>query len=83
MSGGGGGCCCCGRLGSPAECRLGLQGVRGDREFGGARAAELCGGLANGSFQPCLVGGHWRSAGGSPDSRGDKLEPALYPGPRV
>lgn len=44
MSGGGGGCCCCGRLGSPAECRLGLQGVRGDREFGGARAAELCGG---------------------------------------
>lgn len=40
-------------------------------------------GLANGSFQPCLVGGHWRSAGGSPDSRGDKLEPALYPGPRV
>ncbi|EDL14740.1 transmembrane protein 164, isoform CRA_b, partial [Mus musculus] len=45
-SGGGGGCCCCcGRLGSPAECRLGLRGVRGDGEFGGARAAEPSSGL--------------------------------------
>ena len=39
--------------------------------------------LANGSFPPCLVGGHWRSAGGSPGSRRDKLEPALGPRPRV
>lgn len=35
----GGGSGCCGRLGSPAECRLGLRGVRGDGDTGRARAA--------------------------------------------
>lgn len=35
----GGGSGCCGRLGSPAECLLGLRGVRGDGETGRARAA--------------------------------------------
>lgn len=35
----GGGSGCCGRLGSPAECRLGLRGVRRDGEIGRARAA--------------------------------------------
>uniref|UniRef100_A0A8I5NCN3 Transmembrane protein 164 n=1 Tax=Papio anubis TaxID=9555 RepID=A0A8I5NCN3_PAPAN len=39
----------------------------GQRRPRGCRSKRsLCGELANGSFQPCLVGGHWRSAGGSP-----------------